>query len=134
MQPEVTPSRVPPTQQAPVFPSSQLNGCVKPPAGFPGIWGFCWGTGFSSPGWGTLGGGTRAGASGGASCGCGCVSDASRKVPSSKSDKARLNESSGPNCAIGLGRALDMMTVRSKKSFCIVEVGIDDMLATGKIF
>lgn len=59
-QPEVTPSRVPPTQQAPDFPASQLNGCLKGRVGCRafGAPGTGWGTGFQagSPGWGTFGG------------------------------------------------------------------------------
>lgn len=63
MQPEVKPSRVPPTQQAPDFPASQLNGCFKGLGGCGGCRGFgtlgsSWGTGLraGSPGWGTFGG------------------------------------------------------------------------------
>lgn len=56
MQPEVRPFCVPPTQQAPVFPASQLNGCLEVTGG--GFWGFGWGTGLKtgSPGWGMFGG------------------------------------------------------------------------------
>lgn len=41
---------------------------------------------------------------------------------SSKPEKAISYELSGLSCAIGLGTALDMMTVRNKKNICIVEV------------
>lgn len=44
------------------------------------------------------------------------------------------NEPPGLTCAIGLATALDMMTVRSKKSLCIVEVENNARLATGKIY
>ena len=60
MQPEVTPSRVPPTQQAPDFPASQLNGCLEggltgcPVFGTLGLWGT--GLRAGSPGWGMFGG------------------------------------------------------------------------------
>lgn len=54
MQPEVKPLCVPPTQQAPDFPASQLNGCLKGR----GTSAPSWGTGLraGSPGWGTFGG------------------------------------------------------------------------------
>lgn len=137
MQPEVSPSRVPPTQQAPDFPSWQLNGCLELTGGASS--GFGWAAGFKtgSPGWGMFWG-AWAGAS------CGDVSDDARwkvkevsgaLIPESeKSGKAISNESTGPTWDIGLGTALDMMTVRSKRSFCIVKMVSDAMLATGKIF
>lgn len=37
-------------------------------------------------------------------------------------------------CAIGLATVLDMMTARSKKSACIVEVENNVRLATGMIY
>lgn len=44
------------------------------------------------------------------------------------------NGSSGLGCAIGLATVLDMMTARSKKSPCIVEVENNVRLATGMIY
>lgn len=70
MQPAVKPSRVPPTQQAPVFPSSQGNGCLEGCVACEGTSGFNWGPCLKagSPGWG-ISGGVCAGAS------AGCISD-----------------------------------------------------------
>lgn len=146
MQPEVWPSRVPPTQQAPDFPAPHSNGWFLffgsstglfssgVGAGL-GVLGFGWACWLKtgSPGWGTLGG-----ACGGA-CDGESVSEiwngsAARAPESSKPDRAMSKEPSGLTCAIGLATALDMMTVRSKKSLCIVEVENNARLATGKIY
>lgn len=132
MQPVVEPSRVPPTQQARVFPGSQSNGGLE---GFMGTSGLVWGPCLKeeSPGW-RMFGGACVGASGGCISDCASWNGCSAPIPdSSKPGKTISNESSGLSCAIGLGTALDMMTVRSTKNFCIVGVGINDMLATGKI-